>query len=149
MKRTRIALIAALSLALLPFAGCALYKNPSACETQMRDSLARISPNERLKVSNAGAGIGGSHVVAEGTLERPLAASAPTAGSAAAASATATASPAATAPPAKRNAAPRTASRPAAAECTFNGEALTAMHWLKPAAFAAQTGAEQSDSEQQ
>lgn len=123
MKNTRIAPLASLLLAMTFLAsGCALYKNPSACETRMRSELAQASPQTRLKISKVGVGIGGSRVVVEGALRAPAAASDVSAAS----------SPEATAsvPP------PQTLKGPAALECTFNGDTLVSTHWLAPTEMA-------------
>ena len=122
MKNDRIAPLASLLL-VVPFlaGGCTLYKNPSACETRMRSELAQASPQARLKISTVGVGLGGSRVVVEGTLQAPAAASNVSAASAASGTA-----PTASAPPRK------TLTRPAALECTFNGDTLVSTHWLAP-----------------
>lgn len=170
MKRNRmenaVVRILSLSLVSLPLAGCALYKNPGSCEAQMRSELAKLSPDDRLKVSNVGVGIGGSRVVIEGSLEPRRAASASLAVAAASGALAASAVSAAPAPMAvsavsdalavptgsgvsavstsaasAASAVPRTlprAARPAAAECTFDGETLTGARWLRPAELATQ-----------
>lgn len=116
MKIIRFAPITGSLFAALAMSGCALYQNPSACETQMRSEVAGALPADRLSIDHVGVGIGGSRVVVEGTLKRPVAASRRVA------SAT-SATPAI----------PKLTSRPAALECTFNGDKLIAHHWLKPA----------------
>ena len=123
MKKNRIAPLAGLLL-VMPFlaGGCALYKNPSACETRMRSDLAQASPQDRLKISTVGVGIGGSRVVVEGALKGPIPAS-----EVSAAPTTAATSHAAT---------PKTRTRAAALECTFNGDALVSTRWLAPAEMA-------------
>lgn len=119
MKTIRIAPLAGLLL-VMPFVagGCTLYKNPSACETRMRNELAQASPKDRLKISTVGVGIGGSRVVVEGALRGPAVAS----GVPAASGSTTTASASL----------PQTVTRPAALECTFNGDTLVSTHWLAP-----------------
>ena len=120
MNKNRIAPLAGLLL-MMPFlaGGCALYKNPSACETRMRSDLAQASPHDHLKISTVDVGIGGSRVVVEGALKGPVPASEVSAAS----------SPVAT----SQAATPKTRTRSAALECTFNGEALISTHWLAPA----------------
>lgn len=113
MKTIRFAPITGSLFAAFAMSGCALYQNPSACETQMRSELAGALPADRLSIDHVGVGIGGARVVVEGTLKRPAAASRR------AASAT--------------HATPKLTSRPAALECTFDGDKLIAHHWLKPA----------------
>ena len=133
MKNDRIAPLALLLLAMpLLVGGCALYKNPSACETRMRSELAQVSPQTRLKISRVGVGIGGSRVVVEGTLKGPTAASDVSAAS----NTSATAS----APP------PKTRNRPAALECTFNGDALVSTHWLAPTEMAKPASTDDDES---
>jgi hypothetical protein len=119
MKNTRIAPLACLLLGTFLTAGCTIYKNPSTCEARMREGLAEALPHNKLSVSHVGVGIGGSRVVVEGNLEGPPAV-------AGGASAPANASSSAVAAKLKKT------SRPAAAECMFNGESLTTMHWLSP-----------------
>jgi hypothetical protein len=133
MNKIRIAPLVGLLL-VMPFvvAGCTLYENPSACETRMRSELARAAPHDRLKVSNVGVSIGGSRVVVEGALQGPAAASevsAATSGTVATASAVV----------------PKTRSRAAALECTFNGDALLSTHWLAPADMAKPADADADD----
>lgn len=133
MNKIRIAPLAGLLL-VMPFlaGGCTLYKNPSACETRMRSELAQASPQDRLKISNVGVGIGGSRVVVEGALQGPAAASEV---SVAASGAAATASAAR----------PKTRNRAAALECTFNGDALVSTHWLAPSEMAKPAGSDTDD----
>ncbi|NRO95702.1 hypothetical protein GWC77_07100 [Paraburkholderia sp. NMBU_R16] len=133
MNKIRIAPLAGLLL-VMPFlaGGCALYKNPSACETRMRSELAQASPQDHLKISNVGVGIGGSRVVVEGALQRPAAASEV---SVAASGAVATASAAR----------PKMRGRAAALECTFNGDALVSTHWLAPTEMAKPADADADD----
>src|SRR5689334_23364445 len=102
MKIIRFAPITGSLFASLAMSGCALYQNPSACEAQMRSEVAGALPADRLSIDHVGVGIGGSRVVVEGTLKRPAAALRH------AASAT--------------RATPKLTSRPAALECTFNGD---------------------------
>ncbi|WP_153099770.1 hypothetical protein [Paraburkholderia hayleyella] len=123
---TATALVAATTL----MTGCtAADKNAATCEQLMRRSLAQASPN-KLVVSHAGAGIGGSRVVVEGGIEYlafppPVAASAAAGVSKAASAALAASTP-------RRLAQPVTRSLPAAVECTFNQAGLVSFRWLAP-----------------
>lgn len=118
MNKIRISLLACVSVAPVLVAGCALYGHPSACERQMRSALAAKSPADVLSISHVGVGIGGSRVVVEGQIESP--ASAPAAASAASA--------VSSAKPQKAT----KVTKPAAVECTFNGDALASLRWLAP-----------------
>ncbi|WP_206952620.1 hypothetical protein [Trinickia acidisoli] len=113
MNKLSLPVFALLSIASLLAGGCTLYSNPSACKAQMRQAAGKAVPPETLSVSHVGVGIDGTRVVVEGTL-------ATAAASAGASGATA----------------PRPAAKPAvkiaAAECTFDGNKLTALHWLAP-----------------
>ncbi|MEX3957671.1 hypothetical protein [Trinickia sp. EG282A] len=127
MKKPSIASFCSVLLAPFLIAGCSLYKNPSACEARMRETVARNLPNDELSVSHVGVGIRGSRVVVEGTVEGPpVAASAATAASAPIAASAPTATSSAVAAKSKK------IKRPAAAECLFDGESLTSMRWFNP-----------------
>jgi len=99
----------------------------------MRNELAQASPQTRLKISKVGVGIGGSRVVVEGALRGPAPASDVSAAS----------NPETTAnvPP------PKTLNRPAALECTFNGDTLVSTHWLAPAEMAQPKSTGEDDDE--
>jgi hypothetical protein len=131
MKKTRIAPFACLLLGSFLTAGCTLYKNPSTCEAQMRADVAHALPHDKLSISHVGVGIGGSRVVVEGTLKSPPA-STSTAGAASAVHASSTAAAASETHVSSSAAASKSASRSAAVECVFNGDALTTWHWLSP-----------------
>lgn len=159
--KTRTFILAGIAAAIALTAGCAaVYRNGNACEQTMRDALAAES-SEPLKVSHTGVAIYGSRVVVEGTIQRAAsavsAASAPSAASAAgdatddeagseaavaaaassapraasAASVASAASAASTAAAKRKKAKP--IMDPAAAECTYDRNGLTAFRWLAPA----------------
>ncbi|WP_133648162.1 hypothetical protein [Paraburkholderia flava] len=161
--KTRTFILAGIAAAIALTAGCAaVYRNGNACEQTMRDALAAES-SEPLKVSHTGVAIYGSRVVVEGTIQRAAsavpAASAPSAASAAGdATDDEAGSEAAVAAAASSASAPRAASAasvasaasaastaaakrkkakpimdPAAAECTYDRNGLTAFRWLAPA----------------
>jgi hypothetical protein len=132
MKNLSIASFCCVLLAPFLVAGCSLYKNPSACEARMRETVARNLPNDKLSVSHVGVGIRGSRVVVEGMVEGPpAAASAATAASAPIVGSTPSAASSAVA------ATPKKIKRPAAAECLFDGESMTAMRWFNPSELTA------------
>ncbi|WP_206998837.1 hypothetical protein [Trinickia mobilis] len=139
--KTRISLLACLSVAPVVIAGCALYTNPSACEQQMRSMAAEKFPDGKLSISHAGVAIKGARVVVEGTIEStPAAASAALAASAPleAPAAAESASSAAPAPAsASASAKPKKVKTPTAAECLFKGEKLASFTWLAPSAWVA------------
>jgi hypothetical protein len=156
--KIRISLLACLSVAPVLIAGCALYKNPSACEQQMRSMAAEKFPDGKLSISHAGVAIKGARVVVEGTIvstpaaaSAALAASAPSEASAAAQSASsaapaavaasavapASASATASASAASASARPKKVKTPTAAECLFKGEELASFTWLAPSAWVA------------
>ncbi|WP_181321727.1 hypothetical protein [Trinickia symbiotica] len=138
MKKPSIASFCCVLLAPFLIAGCSLYKNPSACEARMRETVARNLPNDELSVSHVGVGIRGSRVVVEGTVEGP-----PAAASAANGATPASAPIAASAPTATSStvaAKPKKIKRPAAAECLFDGESLTSMRWFNPPELTASSG---------
>jgi hypothetical protein len=126
MKKPPIALLSCVLLAPILIAGCTLYKNPRACEARMRESLGKQLPDDKFSVSHVGVGIRGSRVVVEGAVEGPPAAPAATAASAPVAAVSASSTSAAIAAKLKK------VSRPAAAECLFDGESLASIHWFSP-----------------
>jgi hypothetical protein len=154
--KIRILSIACVTTAAALLAACTtVYKNTDACEQLMRSKLADTS-TDTLKIGHAGAGIYGSRVVVEGSIEHVVAlalASASASASAATATAplsasgahaasavsvgasgasgasTASATEAVSLKPAK----PQKIVTPAAAECTFHGPTLNAFNWLAPA----------------
>ncbi|WCM18533.1 hypothetical protein NDK50_13865 [Paraburkholderia bryophila] len=73
MKIRILSLVCVASAATL-LAGCAVYKNPSACEQLMRSKLADSS-TDTLKIDHAGTAIDGTRVVVEGTIEHVMTAS--------------------------------------------------------------------------
>src|ERR1700761_5888201 len=84
--KIRILSIACITSAAALLAACTtVYKNTDACEQLMRSKLAETS-TDKLKITNAGAGINGSRVVVEGSIEHVVGpASAPVVASAASA----------------------------------------------------------------
>lgn len=150
--KIRILSIACVTTAAALLAACTtVYKNTDACEQLMRSKLADTS-TDTLKIGHAGAGIYGSRVVVEGSIEHVVAsasasASAATAtaplsasgahtasavsvgASGASGASTASATEAVSLKPAK----PQKIVTPAAAECTFHGPTLNAFNWLAPA----------------
>lgn len=127
MTKPPLSLVVLLAIAPLFAGGCTLYSNPSACKAQMRQLAADALPTDTLSISHVGVGIDGSRVVVEGNLET---ADAPTGASDA------------TAP--HRKAKPVV--KAAAAECTFDGNKLTALHWLQPPELANPTATADSKS---
>lgn len=118
MNKPTLSLVALLAIAPLLGGGCTLYSNPSACKAQVRQAVADAAPDDTLSISHVGVGIDGSRVVVEGTLK-----TAPASTDEAASDATA------------MHGAPEPAKpilKPAAAECTFEGNKLTALRWLAP-----------------
>lgn len=145
---TRKACLAGLAAVAAVLAGCAAqYRNPGACEQEMRHRLADASQGE-LSVTNRAVSHRGGRVVVEGTLLKTPgaaagehAASAPAAASAAAAAKTASA-PVATPKPTTPVAAivqklgiKPPEHTPTAAECTFDESGLKSFRWLAPAAL--------------
>ncbi len=92
----------------------------------MRETLTQNLPDDKFSVSHVGVGIRGSRVVVEGAVEGPPAASAATAASAPATAASTNGASAVVA------AKPKKVSRPAAAECLFDGESLVSIDWFSP-----------------
>ncbi|RAS39283.1 hypothetical protein [Paraburkholderia bryophila] len=72
--KIRILSLVCVATAATLLAGCAVYKNPSACEQLMRSKLADTSA-DTLKIDHAGTAIDGTRVVAEGTIEHVMTAS--------------------------------------------------------------------------
>ena len=147
--KIRILSVACVATAAALLAGCtAAYKNTDACEQLMRSKLADTSP-DTLKIAHAGAGMHGSRVVVEGTIEHvvtpasapsvaaaPLSASGARAASstfAASAGAVAASGASATEALSLKPVKPKKTVTPAAAECTFHGLTLNAFNWLAPA----------------
>ncbi|WP_168794614.1 hypothetical protein [Paraburkholderia aromaticivorans] len=141
--KIRILSLVCVTTAAALLAGCtAVYKNTDACEQLMRSKLAETSP-DTLKITHAAAGIYGSRVVVEGSIEHvlvpssaPAAASAPLAASAVAvgvAGASGASDASATAALSFKSAKTQKTVTPAAAECTFHGPALNVFSWLAPA----------------
>ncbi len=113
--KIRILSIACVTTAATLLAACtAVYKNTDACEQLMRSKLAETSSPDTLKITHTGAGIDGSRVVVEGSIEHVV-----TASEVAAASAP---SPAASAAPVAN--APRPASGARAASVASGAERL-------------------------
>ena len=127
--KTRISLLACVAFVPVLIAGCALYKNPSACEQQMRSTLAEKSAVDKLTVSHRGVGINGSRVVVEGAIEEPAGASGVFAARAASQAQVASAPQGASAAAPKK---PKKVVKEASAECTFEGEKLASFRWLSP-----------------
>jgi hypothetical protein len=121
MNKPPRSLLALLLIAPLLAGGCTLYANPSACKAQMRQAAANATPPRTLSISDVDVGIDGSRVVVEGTLKTAAAA---------ADQSDASASIPAKAPAAKPTA--KQVGKPAAAECTFDGNKLKALRWLSP-----------------
>lgn len=125
MNKPPRSLLALFLTAPLLAGGCTLYGNPSACKAQMRQAVANATQPATLSISNVGVGIDGSRVVVEGTLET---AAAPSEASDPSVSNTAN-------DPAAKSTAKQVAKKifkPAAVECTFDRDKLTAMRWLSP-----------------
>ena len=84
--KIRILSIACVTTAAALLAACtAVYKNSDACEQLMRSKLAETSSPDTLKIAHTGAGIDGSRVVVEGSIEHVMTASEVAAASAASA----------------------------------------------------------------
>jgi hypothetical protein len=142
--KIRISRLACVLVAPALIAGCAIYKNPSACEASMRSTLAEKSPTDKLKISHVGVAIGGERVVVEGTIESLPAAEPASAPVAASASASSSASAAAAAAP---KAKPKKIAKPAAVECTFTGEESASFRWLAPPDMVAAPASDSSDAD--
>jgi hypothetical protein len=139
--KMRILSLACVATAAALLTACTMAtRNSGACEQLMRSKLAETS-SDTLRVTYRGAAIHGSRVVLEGTIEHvvaaegaasvPLVASAPLAASAALVASAAQA--ASDVKAVSKPAGPKKISTPAAAECTFHGEALDVFRWLAPA----------------
>ncbi|ASL45385.1 hypothetical protein bAD24_I18090 [Burkholderia sp. AD24] len=72
--KIRILSLVCVATAATLLAGCAVYKNPSACEQLMRNKLADTS-TDTLKIDHAGTAIDGTRVVVEGSIEHVMTAS--------------------------------------------------------------------------
>lgn len=127
MNKPPLSLVALLAIAPLLAGGCTLYSNPSACKAQVRQAVSNAAPADTLSISHVGVGIDGSRVVVEGTLKT---AAAPTQASDASAP----------------QGAAKPLVKPAAAECTFDGNKLTALRWLAPPELANPPAATDSKS---
>lgn len=163
--KNRILTIACVSTAAALLAACtAVYKNSDACEQLMRSKFAETS-SDTLKIGHTGAGIDGSRVVVEGSIEHVVTASEVAAARAASVAkggskgtsatgamggsdAAASGARAATAPAsgsatsdgqalAVKSGKPKKVIQAAAAECTFSGPSLSSFSWLAPAKLAA------------
>ncbi|MFM0479258.1 hypothetical protein PQQ81_01870 [Paraburkholderia strydomiana] len=173
--KIRIVTIACAATAAALLAACtAVYKNSDACEQLMRSKLAEQS-TDTLKIGHTGAGIDGSRVVVEGSIEHVMTASEVAAASARAASgaragrrmaasgvgAASSVSHAASAVTASEaDALARKPNKPnkpkkpkklilaAAAECTFHGPTLDTFSWLAPAKLAAPSDPDASEADE-
>ncbi len=147
--KIRILSIACVTTAAALLAACTtVYKNTDACEQLMRSKLADTS-TDTLKIGHAGAGIYGSRVVVEGSIEHlvpsasasasaatataPLSASGAHSASAVSVGASGASTASATEAVSLKPAKPQKIVTPAAAECTFHGPTLNAFNWLAPA----------------
>lgn len=100
----RSRLLPLLTIPLALMAGCtSYYRNIDACKERMHAEYPDAA-TAPLKVTGSGAAIHGTRVVVHGTIKTPAT------------------------PPATR-----TTDTPAAAECTFTDNTLTAFQWLAPA----------------
>jgi hypothetical protein len=167
--KIRIVTIACAATAAALLAACtAVYKNSDACEQLMRSKLAEQS-TDTLKIGHTGAGIDGSRVVVEGSIEHVMTASEVAAASARAASgaragrrvaasgvgASSFVSQAASAVTASEaDALARKPTKPkklilaAAAECTFHGPTLDTFSWLAPAKLAAPSDPDANETDE-
>ena len=167
--KIRIVTIACAATAAALLAACtAVYKNSDACEQLMRSKLAEQS-TDTLKIGHTGAGIDGSRVVVEGSIEHVMTASEVAAASARAASgaragrrmaasgvgAASSVSQAASAVTASEaDALARKPTKPkklilaAAAECTFHGPTLDTFSWLAPAKLAAPSDPDANETDE-
>lgn len=167
--KIRIVTIACAATAAALLAACtAVYKNSDACEQLMRSKLAEQS-TDTLKIGHTGAGIDGSRVVVEGSIEHVMTASEVAAASARAASgaragrrvaasgvgAASSVSQAASAVTAseadslaRKPTKPKKLILAAAAECTFHGPTLDTFSWLAPAKLAAPSDPDASEADE-
>ncbi|XUW89380.1 hypothetical protein OH764_04750 [Burkholderia sp. M6-3] len=167
--KIRIVTIACAATAAALLAACtAVYKNSDACEQLMRSKLAEKS-SDTLKIGHTGAGIDGSRVVVEGSIEHVMTASEVAAASARAASgaragrrvaasgvgaASSVSQAASSVTASEADALSRKPTKPkklilaAAAECTFHGPTLDTFSWLAPAKLAAPSDPEASEADE-
>ncbi|MFM0492804.1 hypothetical protein PQQ88_00915 [Paraburkholderia caledonica] len=167
--KIRIVTIACAATAAALLAACtAVYKNSDACEQLMRSKLAEKT-SDTLKIGHTGAGIDGSRVVVEGSIEHVMTASEVAAASARAASgaragrrvaasgvgaAPAVSQAASSVTASEADALARKPTKPkklilaAAAECTFHGPTLDTFSWLAPAKLAAPSDPDASEADE-
>jgi hypothetical protein len=167
--KIRIVTIACAATAAALLAACtAVYKNSDACEQLMRSKLAEKT-SDTLKIGHTGAGIDGSRVVVEGSIEHVMTASEVAAASARAASgaragrrvaasgvgaASAVSQAASSVTASEADALARKPTKPkklilaAAAECTFHGPTLDTFSWLAPAKLAAPSDPDASEADE-
>jgi hypothetical protein len=167
--KIRIVTIACAATAAALLAACtAVYKNSDACEQLMRSKLAEKT-SDTLKIGHTGAGIDGSRVVVEGSIEHVMTASEVAAASARAASgaragrrvaasgvgaASAVSQAASSVTASEADALARKPTKPkklilaAAAECTFHGPTLDTFSWLAPAKLAAPSDRDASEADE-
>ncbi|AXF13872.1 hypothetical protein [Paraburkholderia caledonica] len=167
--KIRIVTIACAATAAALLAACtAVYKNSDACEQLMRSKLAEKT-SDTLKIGHTGAGIDGSRVVVEGSIEHVMTASEVAAASARAASgaragrrvaasgvgaAPAVSQAASSVSASEADALARKPTKPkklilaAAAECTFHGPTLDTFSWLAPAKLAAPSDPDASEADE-
>lgn len=170
--KIRIVTIACAATAAALLAACtAVYKNSDACEQLMRSKLAEQS-TDTLKIGHTGAGIDGSRVVVEGSIEHVMTASEVAAASARAASgaragrrmaasgvgaASSVSQAASSVTASEADALARKPNKPnkpkklilaAAAECTFHGPTLDTFSWLAPAKLAAPSDPDASEADE-
>lgn len=167
--KIRIVTIACAATAAALLAACtAVYKNSDACEQLMRSKLAEQS-TDTLKIGHTGAGIDGSRVVVEGSIEHVMTASEVAAASARAASgaragrrvaasgvgpASSVSQAASSVTASEADALARKPTKPkklilaAAAECTFHGPTLDTFSWLAPAKLAAPSDPDANETDE-
>jgi hypothetical protein len=160
--KIRIVTIACAATAAALLAACtAVYKNSDACEQLMRSKLAEQS-TDTLKIGHTGAGIDGSRVVVEGSIEHVMTASEVAAASARAASgaragrrvAASGVGAASAVTASEADALARKPNKPkklilaAAAECTFHGPTLDTFSWLAPAKLAAPSDPDANETDE-
>ena len=167
--KIRIVTIACAATAAALLAACtAVYKNSDACEQLMRSKLAEQS-TDTLKIGHTGAGIDGSRVVVEGSIEHVMTASEVAAASARAASgaragrrmaasgvgaASSMSQAASSVTASEADALARKPNKPkklilaAAAECTFHGPTLDTFSWLAPAKLAAPSDPDANETDE-
>ncbi|WP_087752607.1 hypothetical protein [Paraburkholderia caledonica] len=167
--KIRIVTIACAATAAALLAACtAVYKNSDACEQLMQSKLAEQS-TDTLKIGHTGAGIDGSRVVVEGSIEHVMTASEVAAASARAASgaragrrmaasgvgaASSMSQAASSVTASEADALARKPNKPkklilaAAAECTFHGPTLDTFSWLAPAKLAAPSDPDANETDE-